>query len=102
MNTEPTLLTDAPSVREYIARLNASRTTADDIVAELVADAEYTVGNRRTDGADWDWPDLEDALDDAKRWQKSRTAADFDTLLGNLGNAAERVEADVQDAINSQ
>lgn len=66
--TEPELVTDVSSVREYIARIRAVRVNPDavigvgDVVAAFVADAEYSVGNRRSDGADWYWPDLENAL----------------------------------------
>ncbi|GAA1095704.1 hypothetical protein GCM10009648_38930 [Tsukamurella spumae] len=102
VNSEPNLLTDAASVREYIARLKASRANPEDIVDEFVTEAEYTIGNRRTDGADWEWPDLDDSLDAANTWRQSRTDADFDVLLDLLSTEASRIEADVQGAIDSQ
>lgn len=102
--TEPELVTDVSSVREYIARIRAVRVNPDaviglgDVVAAFVADAEYSVGNRRSDGADWYWPDLEDALGSAQAWLQSQDASDLDRLLDDLEEEAQRVETEMRDA----
>lgn len=96
---EPQLITDTDTVYEYVARLQAS-TTANRpaIIDEFIADAEYSHGNRRPD-ADWDWPDLEDALDAARTWRKyGGTDDDLLTLIDQLNTTAADTDAAVLDA----
>ncbi|GAT01237.1 hypothetical protein [Mycolicibacterium fortuitum] len=104
LHTEPELLTNEAAVREYIAQIRAARANPDaqiglvDVIAAFVVDAKYSIGNRRQDGADWDWPDLEEALGSALIWQRSQDAGDLDELLDELDEAARRVEVDTRDA----
>ncbi|MFN6548584.1 hypothetical protein [Mycolicibacterium nivoides] len=108
LHTEPELLTSEAAVREYIAQIRAARANPDaqigllDVIAAFIADAECSIGNRRQDGADWDWPDLEDALGSARAWQRSQAAGDLDELLDALNEAAQRVEDDVRDAATGE
>jgi hypothetical protein len=101
INTELELITTAGAVRDYIARIRDALSSPDDVIAAFIAEAEYSVGNRRTDGADWYWPDLEQALDCARSWQESRTAERMDALLDALDDAVQTVEEDERDAQSS-
>ncbi len=101
MNTEIELITQAQEVRNYIARIRVALPDPENVISAFIEEAEYSVGNRRTDGADWYWPDLAQALDCARSWQESRTAEHVDALLDALDDAAHTVEEDERDARNS-
>lgn len=44
----------------------------------------YTVGQSPDRRGDWDWPDLDSALDAARPWQESQDVGDLDALIDEL------------------
>jgi hypothetical protein len=102
ITTELELITAAETVRDYIARIHDALPSPDDVISAFIAEAEHSVGNRRTDGADWSWPDLEQALDCARSWQESGTLEHMEALLDALDDAVQTVEEDERDARRSR